>query len=356
MKTMFRFSLILSLFVGLFGSSHAMAVTNLRVNNITTHPFPLCATIEAVTFSGTFRGEFNDTGGVDIIHMGLYDANGRFLGHSIAGSFPIGVSTNFSGIVPFSSPHTPFSRPFTLKAHDTTSNAATDLEIIAAPVVAEISFDPINFMNGVPCDRFPTGFFPPPVDPPATDGRLNTSSTVGAVYIDSNGVSVYSIDSASQGNLAAFASASQLQATTQPAQNTLIASSSDGRYAIFQLANGANLFQVNYGPDADGKVRVITFTFPGGAILSQTEYIGGPPALGLTASTSTASTSSSTTTTTSTAGLNTTPISGSTYVVQAGDNLFRIALRAGVDLNTLASINGITDPTRIFVGQVLTIP
>ena len=46
----------------------------------------------------------------------------------------------------------------------------------------------------------------------------------------------------------------------------------------------------------------------------------------------------------------------STHTVQPGENLFRIALRYGIDMNTLAAANGITDPTRIFVGQTLTIP
>ena len=349
--------LLIAISVMLFSTvSQGATATNITVTNIATHPFPLCATIESISMNVTLNQTANDIGGLDVFHMALFDANGRFLGRSI----PIllgGGPVNISITLPLGNPKTAVSRPFTLKLQDTTSTTATLDEIINAPSGGEMSFDPANFMNGVPCDRFPTGFFPPPVDPPNfSDGRLNTSSTVGAVYIDSNGVSVYSIDSSSMGNLAAFASASQLQATTQPAQNTLIASSPDGRYAIFQLANGTNLFQVNYGPDAEGKVRVITFTFPGGTILSQTEYIGGPPALGLTSSSSSSTANSTSTTTTSTTGLNMTPISGSTYVVQAGDNLFRIALRAGVDLNTLAAVNGISDPTRIFVGQVLTIP
>jgi LysM repeat protein len=45
-----------------------------------------------------------------------------------------------------------------------------------------------------------------------------------------------------------------------------------------------------------------------------------------------------------------------THVVQSGENLFRIALRYGVDMNELATSNGITDSTRIFAGQVLVIP
>jgi LysM repeat protein len=41
------------------------------------------------------------------------------------------------------------------------------------------------------------------------------------------------------------------------------------------------------------------------------------------------------------------------YVVQPGDNLFRIALRFGQSFTQLQIINGIADPNRIYVGQVL---
>ena len=45
-----------------------------------------------------------------------------------------------------------------------------------------------------------------------------------------------------------------------------------------------------------------------------------------------------------------------THVVQPGENLFRIALRYGVNLYTLAALNGITNVSRIYAGQVLLIP
>jgi len=45
-----------------------------------------------------------------------------------------------------------------------------------------------------------------------------------------------------------------------------------------------------------------------------------------------------------------------TYVVQPGDTLFRIAVRFNVSINQLAQANGISDPNRVFVGQVLVIP
>ncbi len=48
--------------------------------------------------------------------------------------------------------------------------------------------------------------------------------------------------------------------------------------------------------------------------------------------------------------------SGQTYVVQPGDNLYRIALRFGVPLWALAALNGISNYNYIYVGQVLRIP
>ncbi|RPJ01478.1 MAG: LysM peptidoglycan-binding domain-containing protein [Chloroflexi bacterium] len=47
---------------------------------------------------------------------------------------------------------------------------------------------------------------------------------------------------------------------------------------------------------------------------------------------------------------------GQTHTVQTGENLFRIALRYGLTVETLASANGITDPAHIYAGQVLVIP
>lgn len=45
-----------------------------------------------------------------------------------------------------------------------------------------------------------------------------------------------------------------------------------------------------------------------------------------------------------------------THIVQAGENLFRIALRYGLTTEVVAQANGITNPALIYVGQKLTIP
>ena len=50
------------------------------------------------------------------------------------------------------------------------------------------------------------------------------------------------------------------------------------------------------------------------------------------------------------------PVAGTTYVVQPGDNLFRIALRFNMSHLYLAQYNGIPNSSRIYVGQVIRIP
>ncbi len=50
------------------------------------------------------------------------------------------------------------------------------------------------------------------------------------------------------------------------------------------------------------------------------------------------------------------PDTPSVHVVQAGENLYRIALRYGVSYQALAAANGIANPNHIYVGQRLKIP
>src|SRR5690242_19414220 len=45
-----------------------------------------------------------------------------------------------------------------------------------------------------------------------------------------------------------------------------------------------------------------------------------------------------------------------TYVIQRGDTLFRIALRFGTTYPALAAANGITNPNRIFYGTTIRVP
>jgi LysM repeat protein len=50
------------------------------------------------------------------------------------------------------------------------------------------------------------------------------------------------------------------------------------------------------------------------------------------------------------------PATPRTHVVQRGENLFRISLRYGVPVATLASLNGILNTNLVYVGQVITLP
>lgn len=50
------------------------------------------------------------------------------------------------------------------------------------------------------------------------------------------------------------------------------------------------------------------------------------------------------------------PTAGTTYVVNSGDTLSRIAVAHGVTVATLVQANGIANPNLIYAGQVLTIP
>jgi LysM repeat protein len=50
------------------------------------------------------------------------------------------------------------------------------------------------------------------------------------------------------------------------------------------------------------------------------------------------------------------PVSGSVYVVQSGDTLYKIALKLGVDAASLIAANHLTNPNLLYVGQQLAIP
>ena len=50
------------------------------------------------------------------------------------------------------------------------------------------------------------------------------------------------------------------------------------------------------------------------------------------------------------------PVQGATYIVQSGDSPASIAAQFGVTADAIIEANGISDPTKLEVGQVLTIP
>jgi hypothetical protein len=180
------------------------------------------------------------------------------------------------------------------------------------------------------------------------DGRININLCEPiAIYPtpDDSGVNMTVMifeHGAPESRFGFFVSAQQLANLPRtPHQTMKVAQSRDGFAVLYWLAS--NEFQINAGPDFEGKTFVFRFSvFPNQTPIVETFFGGARIPL-----TSTTSTTPATTTTTD----------GVTrYVVQPGDNLFRIGLRFDVSFQQIATFNGITDATRIFVGQVLLIP
>jgi hypothetical protein len=186
-------------------------------------------------------------------------------------------------------------------------------------------------------------------------GLLCDWGTFARVFVDESGIAIYSVTSASRGILQVQATAARLASfPARPAQNTLVARSADGRFAIFILNTGE--YQVNGGPDFEGKVRVCIFRTLAPTVHEKYEFFGGPPG---SSNPFVDASGALPTGGTNGGGGGTCTVdtsSGRTYTVRRGDNLFRIALNNGTTVAQLARINCIANQTLVFVGQVLSLP
>jgi LysM repeat protein len=158
---------------------------------------------------------------------------------------------------------------------------------------------------------------PPPAPLSEPDNRINPDPVAPvAIYCRPNGIEILTIDGQGNGHFAFRATQNQINAVGIPTRNTLIAAG--GGVGLFRLTSGE--FQVN----------VPTFVTSG--------------------TTTSVQPAASTTTTTTTTGGNI------VHVVQRGENLFRISLRYGVTMASIAAQNGITNYNLIYAGQRLIIP
>jgi len=109
--------------------------------------------------------------------------------------------------------------------------------------------------------------------------------------------------------------------------------------ATYVVQSGDNLYRIalRYGLSVDAILRINDLANPNLLHAGQVIFLPGvePPEEGEEAAEQAATT---------------------THVVQPGENLFRIALRYGATINALAAYNGLADPRRIEVGQVLIVP
>ncbi|MBI5961424.1 MAG: LysM peptidoglycan-binding domain-containing protein [Chloroflexi bacterium] len=130
--------------------------------------------------------------------------------------------------------------------------------------------------------------------------------------------------------------AGPLQTATRTAKNQLITSAG----GISLYAPKSNELQVHYDRNPDGTKLIVKSDICGPiATQAATQPNIIPPATVPTI----------TQTTTNMAGR-------TTYLVQAGDNLYRISLRFNRSMTAIATANGITNLNLIYVGQVLIIP
>lgn len=86
---------------------------------------------------------------------------------------------------------------------------------------------------------------------------FNGNSTIGAIYFRGTRVQIYSVDANSKGTFALEVTTRDVRRVTRenPTVNTLIKASDDGRVAMYLLSTGE--FQVNMGPNPEGKVEVV---------------------------------------------------------------------------------------------------
>lgn len=96
-------------------------------------------------------------------------------------------------------------------------------------------------------------------DPGNYDGRVSGYGTFGAAYINSDGAFVYRIGEDSKGYLMASITPEDVEGLPErPEENIPLSVSADNRFAIYKLTSGE--YQINIGPDDEGKVEVIVFS------------------------------------------------------------------------------------------------
>jgi len=127
--------------------------------------------------------------------------------------------------------------------------------------------------------------------------------------------------------------------TTVPPASTL-PRPADGKYTV-QSGDTLALIAARFGVTQAALAAANGITDPNNITTGMKLTIPAPPP---------------TTTTTTAPPPPTTTHAPTTYTVKAGDSLSSIAAKFGISQSVLAAANNITDPNKIYVGQVLKIP
>ena len=217
-----------------------------------------------------------------------------------------------------------------------------------APVIPqgngiEISVTQIGAQTGQPVGETIQAFFqcsdPAPC---ATCSNPAPCSTCGA--------SSFLFHCTSSGVLVSSGGVAVLEASGQQIAGPLDKAVRKGENQFITSTNGVSLWalrsdelQVHYDYDPDATKLVVDSD-----ICGTLEYVPSSPVYVPTNTQYTYTTTTTTTTAASTGG--------TYYVVQQGDNLFRIALRFGRTMDAIAAANGIGNYALIYAGQRLYIP
>ncbi|MBZ0280202.1 MAG: hypothetical protein K8L97_05645 [Anaerolineae bacterium] len=97
----------------------------------------------------------------------------------------------------------------------------------------------------------------PNIDEPAfQDGRENNDPGAEAVVYtpDGGGIQVYEINNSSDGTLTVYVPTENVEQAPVPDTNTEVTANADGNIVLYRLETGE--WQVNVGPDAEGKTTV----------------------------------------------------------------------------------------------------
>ncbi|MEQ8676454.1 MAG: CAP domain-containing protein [Aggregatilineales bacterium] len=180
-----------------------------------------------------------------------------------------------------------------------------------------------------------------------TDGRINFIDIAAVVtaYCTGDGIAVYAVSPRGDGILQFSVTGAQIATGLNQAVNTRqnVELGSRNGFSLYALAS--NELQLN-GFEPTG--RLYEFVFSRNRCGDVTVTNTTP-----TTTTTQSTTANSTPTTTQVTSFGDGTCS---HTIAAGENLYRISLRYGTTVAALSAVNGITDPTRIFVGDVLRVP
>ena len=271
MRNLRTFSLVLCFILLTAVLSPTFALSSGTITGVTAGGAIDCVAMNEFDITVILQGNNDDTGtNDDVYSIVIYDANGVLVAGAVdavpATGGPFNLTSRTLNVY-----NNPTARPFFAVLVDTGNIPGTPTagEATTGNELDEFLFDPASFSDN--CESLPNYDEDnlPNVDTSliAPDSRDNygKGDILASTYIDStSGISIYGINSSSEGFLAlnlepAILPDSFPGCSTAPSENlTLDSVTINGViYAAYYLTTCE--LQVNVGPDAEGKVFVMTW-------------------------------------------------------------------------------------------------